>query len=170
MSDWMDHAISENKLNAKAAERIEPTKEWLDALIEGMLNDLGAKYGYHLEQRVIRQVALREFRDAILTLQSEETDTLREVLTPKKLDELITAMPVESFDPDWRRQRDFIYGAVKLAQAIIEQQSERVECDHCYPETVTNYPRAGVTSEVRIKFPHDVCPDCGQSLKGAGDK
>jgi hypothetical protein len=27
---------------------------------------LGAKYGYHMEQRVIRNVALREFRDALL--------------------------------------------------------------------------------------------------------
>ena len=42
------------------------TREMLDEMIEGTLNDLGAKYGYHMEQRVIRNVALREFRDALL--------------------------------------------------------------------------------------------------------
>ena len=42
------------------------TREKLDEMIDTTLNDLGAKYGYHMEQRVIRNVALREFRDALL--------------------------------------------------------------------------------------------------------
>lgn len=54
--------------------RPEISKEWLDGLIDGALNDLGAKYGYHLEQRVIRKVALDEFRDAILSALLERQE------------------------------------------------------------------------------------------------
>ena len=59
-------------------DKFEPpvlSRELLDSLIEGTLNDLGAKYGYHSEQRVIRNVALREFRDAILESLSQEDAT-----------------------------------------------------------------------------------------------
>jgi len=65
--EWVERGANDLTL-------VEPTKESLDALIEGTLNDLGAKYGYHLEQRVIRQVALREFRDAILASQPERVE------------------------------------------------------------------------------------------------
>jgi len=68
--DMVAHAAEvAGLMTEREVESREPTKESLDALIEGTLNDLGAKYGYHLEQRVIRQVALREFRDAILASQ-----------------------------------------------------------------------------------------------------
>src|SRR5487761_2326619 len=70
----------------KGAMMSEWTREKLDELIEGTLNDLGAEYGYHLEQRAIRQVALREFRDAILASQSERVQC---ELTREKLEDAL---------------------------------------------------------------------------------
>jgi histidine triad (HIT) family protein len=63
----LEGLATEQHAELSALRAAQPlTREKLDEMIDTTLNDLGAKYGYHMEQRVIRNVALREFRDALL--------------------------------------------------------------------------------------------------------
>ena len=72
MSDWMDHAISENKLNAKAPERVEPTKEWLDVLIDGLeVRSFDPKYSSYAAGF---KDGSQFLRDAILASQPERVE------------------------------------------------------------------------------------------------
>jgi len=77
MSDWMDHAISENKLNAKAPERVEPTKESLDALINEI--DWWVRLPDHaLDIQGARNMMLG-IRKTILASQPERVEKLNRV-------------------------------------------------------------------------------------------
>ena len=119
----------------------EWTREKLDELIEGTLNDLGAEYGYHLEQRVIRQVALREFRDAILASQSERVQC---ELTREKLEDAL-----QDAWNDWVSDT----GCVPDFLDIHGPATTRVTADF---RKCPNFIDA-------------VLWRCGQSLKGAGE-
>ena len=121
MSDMSHDQVVEDQerwLSIEHSKRVEPTKEWLDALIDDIMNGHAHFALMPDEERKEPAEALRRLRDAVLA-----------------------------------------------------SQPERVECP-------TNHTATGYTSWLMwfkdhgffVNFkgtPH--CPDCGQSLRGAGE-
>ena len=103
-------------------ERVEPTKEWLDALIENLEDACGDCEPYN-----------------------------------------------DGGDKPYVESCDKHKAMWELRDAILASQPERVECptNHCAANGLPWIQVFSVFGPSEPKTPH--CPDCGQSLKGAGE-
>ena len=135
-------------------ERVEPTKEWLDALIDEIIPP-------NFPTTEAQRWAMRKLRDAILASQPERVECPTMTIYRRADGEPIYG------EYDFVTQTEWFEDIDEPVELIMEDWSlTGSKLVTLYPALWTYEPCPNCGEETKGCV---TCPDCGQSLKGAGE-